>query len=60
MTPLLARPEEALGSYDIVFAKARAAAEAVATGTAVVLCDVAGAGPGEEDHRGRLERLKTP
>ena len=41
----LERPEEALGSYDIVFAKARAALEAAAVGTAVVLCDVAGAGP---------------
>ena len=41
----LQRPEEALGSYDLVFAKARAALEAAAVGTAVVLCDVAGAGP---------------
>ena len=41
----LERPEETLGSYDIVFAKARAALEAAAIGTAVVLCDVAGAGP---------------
>lgn len=42
---LLERPEESLGSYDLVFAKARAALEAAAIGTAVVLCDVAGAGP---------------
>jgi hypothetical protein len=42
---LLERPEEKLGSYDLVFAKARAALEAAATGTAVVLCDVAGSGP---------------
>lgn len=42
---LLDRPEEILGSYDLVFAKARAALEAAAIGTAVVLCDVAGAGP---------------
>lgn len=42
---LLERPEEVLGSYDLVFAKARAALEAAAVGTAVVLCDVAGAGP---------------
>ncbi|HVL69164.1 MAG TPA: glycosyltransferase family 4 protein [Vicinamibacterales bacterium] len=42
---LLERPEDALGAYDIVFAKARAAFEAAAVGTAVVLCDVAGAGP---------------
>lgn len=41
----LERPEEMLGSYDIVFAKARAALEAAAVGTAVILCDVAGAGP---------------
>jgi len=41
----LERPEDALGSYDLVFAKARAALEAAAVGTAVVLCDVAGAGP---------------
>lgn len=42
---LLERPEEVLKSYDLVFAKARAALEAAATGAAVVLCDVAGAGP---------------
>ena len=42
---LLERPEQTLGSYDLVFAKARAALEAAATGTAVILCDVAGAGP---------------
>lgn len=42
---LLDRPEDSLGSYDLVFAKARSALEAAATGTAVVLCDIAGAGP---------------
>jgi hypothetical protein len=42
---VLERPEDTLGSYDLVFAKARAALEAAAVGTAVVLCDVAGAGP---------------
>ena len=42
---LLERPEETLGSYDLVFAKGRAALEAAAIGTAVVLCDVFGAGP---------------
>src|SRR5262249_3989464 len=42
---ILERPEDALGAYDLVFAKARAALEAAAVGTAVVLCDVAGAGP---------------
>jgi glycosyl transferase family 4 len=39
-----ARPEEILGRYDIVFAKARAALESLAVGTAVVLCDAAGVG----------------
>jgi hypothetical protein len=42
---LLERPEETLGGYDLVFAKARAALEAAAIGTAVVLCDVSGTGP---------------
>lgn len=42
---VLTRPEEALRGYDVVFAKARAAMEAAAVGAAVVLCDVAGAGP---------------
>lgn len=39
------RPEAILGRYDIVFAKAKAAIEAMAVGTAVVLCDSAGLGP---------------
>jgi Glycosyltransferase Family 4 len=39
------RPEELLPVYDLVFAKARAALEALAVGAAVVLCDQAGAGP---------------
>jgi glycosyltransferase involved in cell wall biosynthesis len=38
-------PENFLPRYDIVFAKARCALEAMAVGNAVVLCDVAGAGP---------------
>jgi hypothetical protein len=38
-------PEEILGSYDLVFAKARAAIEAMASGCAVILCDAGGAGP---------------
>src|SRR5439155_22994865 len=38
-------PEALLGAYDLVFAKARAALEALAVGAAVVLCDAAGAGP---------------
>ncbi len=40
-----ARPEEVLVGFDLVFAKARSALEAMATGTAVILCDVNGAGP---------------
>ena len=39
------RPQEVLGQYDIVFAKARCALEAMAVGSAVVLCDITGAGP---------------
>jgi hypothetical protein len=39
------RPEELLPGYDLVFAKGRAALEALAVGAAVVLCDQAGAGP---------------
>src|SRR5260370_119167 len=38
-------PESLLGNYDIVFAKGRAALEALAVGAAVVLCDAVGAGP---------------
>lgn len=51
-------PQNVLGQYDIVFAKARCALEALAVGNAVVLCDTVGAGPmvttGEMD---RLRRL---
>jgi hypothetical protein len=38
-------PETLLGNYDVVFAKARCALEAMAVGTAVVLCDAGGLGP---------------
>lgn len=38
-------PEEVLGKYDLVFAKGRAALEALSVGTAVILCDAAGIGP---------------
>jgi hypothetical protein len=38
------RPEEILANYDLVFAKARAALEAMAVGAAVVLCDFRGLG----------------
>jgi hypothetical protein len=46
-----ARPEDALGGYDVVFAKAKAALEAMAVGCAVILCDFAGAGPLVTAHR---------
>jgi hypothetical protein len=39
------RPEELLPAYDLVFAKGRAALEAMAVGAAVVLCDAQGSGP---------------
>jgi UDP-3-O-[3-hydroxymyristoyl] glucosamine N-acyltransferase len=39
------RPEEMLGEYDLVFAKARCALEALACGCAVVLYDWQGLGP---------------
>lgn len=38
-------PEKLLGSYDLVFAKGRAALESLAVGAAVVLCDATGSGP---------------
>ena len=38
-------PERLLGGYEIVFAKAKAAIEAMAVGTAVILCDSGGVGP---------------
>ena len=41
----MAQPERVLGRYDIVFAKAKAAMEAMAVGAAVVLCDFGGVGP---------------
>ena len=42
---LLEEPEKVLAEYDLVFAKARCALEALAVGASVVLCDAAGAGP---------------
>ena len=39
------RPQDILHRYDIVFAKARCALEALAVGSAVVLCDTVGVGP---------------
>ena len=38
-------PESLLPNYDLVFAKARCALEALAVGNAVILCDAAGSGP---------------
>jgi hypothetical protein len=38
------RPETVLGEYDLIFAKARCALEALAVGAAVVLCDATGVG----------------
>ena len=40
-----ANPEQILCEYDLVFAKARSALEAMAVGAAVVLCDYKGSGP---------------
>jgi hypothetical protein len=42
---LVERPEEVLPDYDVVFAKARCAIEAMAVGNAVILCDETGLGP---------------
>lgn len=39
------RPEEVLGRFDLVFAKGKAALEAVVSGCAVIVCDVRGLGP---------------
>ncbi len=50
------QPEELLPRYDLVFAKGRAALEAMAVGAAVVLCDQAGAGPLVTS--GDLDRLR--
>ena len=42
---IVGTPERLLGDYDIVFAKAKAAMEAMAVGSAVILCDFNGIGP---------------
>jgi hypothetical protein len=39
------RPEEMLGRFDLVFAKGKAALEAVVSGCAVIMCDIKGLGP---------------
>jgi hypothetical protein len=44
-TKTTSRPEEILGEYDLVFAMAKSALEAMSVGAAVVLCDCAGSGP---------------
>lgn len=40
-----AQPEKIIRDYDLVFAKARCALEAMAVGAAVILCDAGGVGP---------------
>jgi glycosyltransferase involved in cell wall biosynthesis len=53
---LCARPEDILGEYDLVFARARCALEAMAVGAAVILCDGPGVGPLVT--AGEFERLR--
>jgi hypothetical protein len=50
-------PETLLGAYDVVFAKGRAALEAMAVGAAVVLGDEIGAGPLVTS--GELDKLRA-
>ncbi len=52
----LAEPERVLGDYDLVFAKAKCAMEAMACGAAVILCDTVGLGPMVTS--GEVERLR--
>jgi hypothetical protein len=40
-----AEPEKVIREYDLVFAKARCALEALSVGAAVILCDAGGVGP---------------
>lgn len=49
-------PERELPRYDLVFAKARCALEAISVGNAVVLCDFGGVGPYVTS--GDLDRLR--
>ena len=54
----VADPESILGHYDLAFAKARAAQEAMASGLATILCDVDGVGGMvRSDDVARLRRL---
>ena len=55
-TNVSAEPEKILGKYDIVFAKARCALEAMAVGAAVILCDYQGLGTMVTSNE--LERLR--
>jgi hypothetical protein len=56
--PAVPNPELVLPKYDIVFAKARCALEALAVGNAVVLCDATGAGPMvTAENLGSLQRM---
>jgi len=52
----LERPEEVLGSYDIVFAKGRSGLESMASGCAVILIGDEGLGP--YVHSSDLDRLR--
>ncbi len=56
-TKISVEPEKMLGRYDIVFAKARSALEAMAVGAAVILCDYQGLGPMVTSNE--LERLRA-
>lgn len=49
-------PETILPSYDLVFARGRAALEAMAVGAAVILCDLDGVGPMVDS--GNFEELR--
>lgn len=52
------RPEETLREYDVVFAKARCALEALAVGTSVIVCDFAGfAGMVTTRNRAQLQQF---
>ena len=51
-----AEPETMIREYDLVFAKARCALEALAVGAAVILCDAGGVGPMVT--RGEFDKLR--
>lgn len=53
---ITAEPETVLANYDVVFTKGRCAFEALAVGTAVIVCDHRGLGPMVTP--GQLEELK--